>query len=168
MAKAEIVKVKWKDKRVEITAEQKLPGFDNVKATTLRCDEEPSPGFLGAMKALEEHVRTILELEPSQWKGQIEINGVSWSFSESTEVEGAVISGCVRLETSNSPFSFNAPHLPYAQYSETGDQPLMPEEAQDALAKFKREAAAYFNGKRAQGDLFAGDGKMAAAGEMHA
>ena len=169
MARRHITKVKFKEGRVEIHAKQKLRVGDDAKTEILNCSEEPADGFKKAFGELETHVRTILQLPDEQWQDRIQITGVSYSFSEDTEVEGAVITGFVRLDTSHSPFSFNTPHLPFEQYSATGESPLMPEEAQDDLRILRREAELYLDGKRAQGDLFTGrDGKMAAAGEAHA
>ena len=154
MPKAEITKVKYKDDRVEIHTTEKLGNVgDDAKVTVLRCSDRPAESFTRAFTALVGHVRTILELQPSQWKDQINVTGVSFSMSED-DIEGAVITGVVSLDTANSPFSFNTPHLPYQQYSPTGESPLMPDEAQDALKELKREAEAYLRGKRAQGDLF--------------
>ena len=67
---------------------------------------------------------------------------------------GAVMTGQVALDTSDAQFNFNTPHLPFDQYSETGNSPIMPEPAQRALEKMQAEAEAFVSGKRAQGDLF--------------
>jgi len=154
MPKAEITKLKYKDDRVEIHTTQKLGNVgDDAKITVLRCSDAPAASFTKAFAALVGHARTILELQPGQWEDRITVTGVSFSRSDE-DIEGAVITGVVSLDTANSPFSFNTPHLPFEQYSPTGESPLMPEEAQDALNELKREAEAYLGGKRAQGDLF--------------
>ena len=99
--------------------------------------------------------RHILRAIPGYADGRIRISAVTFSFSEDTEVEGAVLTGQVALDGSDAPFCFNTPHLAFEQYSEGGVAKLMPEEAVDALKELRAEAAAYMlNGKRAQGDLF--------------
>jgi hypothetical protein len=150
----DITKVKYKDGKVEITAEEPIGNLaENVKTTLLKCSDEPSPSFTKAFDVLVKHLRGILELKLEQWNGAITIGGVSFSKSDE-DVEGATITAFVHLGTANSPLVLNTPHLPYAQYSATGKSPLMPEDAQEALEKVKAEALAYLNGKRAQGDMF--------------
>jgi hypothetical protein len=158
VSKPEITKVKLKDNRVEIHAEQKIGNAgDGTKVTVLRCSDAPAESFNAAVTALVPHVRGILMLQPKQWEGCIDVVGVSFSRTETEEdefVDGAVITCVISLDTANSPLVINTPHLLYEQYSPTGEAPLMPEDAQDALNDLKREAEAYLNGKRAQGDLF--------------
>jgi hypothetical protein len=83
------------------------------------------------------------------------VTGVSWSMSEKTGVEGAVISAQAQLDECTSPFCFNTPFLPFDLYNEENEeQPVMPDGAQDALTALRTEVQAYIDGKRAQGDLF--------------
>lgn len=120
MSQLQIRKVKYKDERVEITAEQEIGVGDDMKETKLRCSEPPAAEF---------------------------------SRSEDG-IEGAVITGFVTLAEADAPFVFNTPHLPFEQYSPTGNAPLMPHEAIEALKRVQLQAEAYLNGKRAQGNLF--------------
>jgi len=138
------------------------------KTTIVKSRRQPHADLVAAFSGLERHVREILDVPGSVWKDAMSISGVTWSFSEDTEVEGAVITGLVSLETCTSPFCFNTPHLPFKQYSEGGNAATMPYDAIEALERLRREAKLFLEGKGAQGDLFAGgavDGKSAAAGE---
>lgn len=148
-----IAKIKIKDGQVfivEISGEKTTTETE----TAHKVYASPHPDFDTAMSGLEEHVRDILGWPPSYAKDRIRIVGVSFSFSETTDVEGAVISGLVSLDKSDSPFSFNTPHLPFEQYSPSGASKLMPDEAKDALEELRREARAFLKGKRNQGSLF--------------
>ncbi|NOU05327.1 MAG: hypothetical protein HOO99_04010 [Hyphomicrobiaceae bacterium] len=151
-----IAKIKFKDGVVHIL-DISGQGSSNEIETTHRIFTEPHPDFKNAMSALVEHVRTILEWPVSYAIGAIRIGGVSFSMSEDSGVEGAVISGLVDLKTSQSPFTFNTPHLPFDQYNEGGTAPVMPDDAIEALEELRREARAFLKGKRTQGDLFATD-----------
>jgi hypothetical protein len=159
-----IRKVRFKDGRVEIKQieEESAGDTENCKEIIFKCAEAPSKDFVDAMKRLVPHVRKILEL-PEDWcDGRIEITGVS--FSKTKEgIDGAVITGYVKLETAASPLQFNTPHLSFQPTSEKTNQPLMPDEAQADLEVLRGEVQAYWDGKREQADLF--DGKAAAAGE---
>lgn len=150
-----IKKIKFRDGQVIITT-----CSGNVatteKETTIKSFDTPHQDFVDAVEALESHARKILGWSADYATGQLRITGVSFSLSEDTNVEGAVITGQVSLETCDAPFIFNTPHLPFDQYSPTGNAPTMPDAAQRALDALKVEAAAFVNGKRSQGDLFAG------------
>ena len=153
------VKLSTKDKSVTIIESEGTEFSDSTETKYVRYGV-PHADFTKALDALVPHVRDILEL-PSNWKlGDIRITGVTVSCSEDTEVEGAVISGLVTLTTATSPFSFNTPHLPFDQYAEGNEAPLMPEDAVDAIEEVRKEARQFLNGKRAetdQKDLFASE-----------
>jgi len=146
-----ITKVKVKEEAVEIRYTEHHGKIE--KEVIFKCPEKPHPDMDMAMAALVRDVYDILEL-PADWAPQrMRITGVSFSFSEETNVEGAVISGLVELTTSNAPFCFNTPHIPFDQYSEGGTAPVMPETAVRNLNVVKEEALAYVEGKRAQLEL---------------
>ena len=148
-----ISKIKVRDGQVTIVISE-TENEQNERETTIKSYDAPHEDFNTALEALQVHARDILQL-PRDWReGQLRISGVSFSMSEDTGVMGAVMTGQVALDTSDAPFNFNTPHLPFEQYSETGNAPLMPEEAQIALEKMQQEAEAFVEGKRAQGDLF--------------
>lgn len=143
-----ITKVKVKEAGVEIRYVEKQGKVN--KEVIYKCTEQPHPDLDLAMSALVRDVYDILEL-PMDWAPQrMKIIGVSFSFSEETNVEGAVITGLVELKTSNSPFVFNTPHIPFDQYSENGEAPVMSEKAVRNLGVVKDEAMKYVEGKRAQ------------------
>lgn len=160
-----IAKIKYKDGTVHIL-EKSGEGSLVESETQHKICAEPHPDFRNAMDELVKHVRDILGWPSTLYPSRIRITGVSYSMSEDTGVEGAVMSGLVELDASDSPFSFNTPHLPFEQYSETGVSKLMPEDAVESLNELRREARLFLEGKRSQGDLFAAnDGKARAAGD---
>jgi len=153
-----IAKVKIKEGLVTIVETAGL-GTADESETTRKIYADPHPDFRKTMEDLEPHVRGILGWPSSYAENRIRISGVSFSFSEKTGVEGAVMSGLVDLDASDSPFSFNTPHLAFAPYCETGSGKLMPDDAIDALEALRAEALAFLKGKRAQADLFDAPGR---------
>lgn len=151
-----ISKAKLKDGAVTVEKIE-TRGIDFEKKVRIHCTETPHEDLRLAFDGLEPTVRAILQL-PDYWRaGEIAIQSVTWSKSDSTEVEGAVITGSVALETADAPFNFNTPHLPFEQYSKTGESPTMPVDGIDALETLRREVEAYLKGKRAQQSLEFGD-----------
>ena len=148
-----ITKVKFqKEGGVEIHFDEVVG--KTTKEVKFKCSELQSPDFDVAMSALVRDAYKILELPADYAPQRMKITGVSFSTSEETGVEGAVITGQVELHTSNSPFCFNTPYLPFEQHTDDGTAPLMPEEAQRNLEVLKDEALKYVEqGKRAQLDL---------------
>jgi len=144
-----IAKIKTKDGAVEIHFEEYRDKEE--KDVVFRCKEPTHQDFVSAMAALVKLAREILQL-PADYRPQsMTVTGVSFSRSEETGVEGAVLTGQVELDTSNAPFCFNTPHLPFHQYSDTGEAPLMPEHGIKLLERLRKEAEAYIAGtKRAQ------------------
>lgn len=129
-------------------------GTGNEREWKMTCFEEPHPALPAALAALEKHVRDLLEL-PADWaKGSFRVIKVSWSYSDSTDVKGATVTCLVDLEAANSPLVINTPHLPYEQYSPTGNQPTMPYKMRDALDDLEDLVHAYLKGERRQMDLF--------------
>ena len=143
-----ITKIKYKDDAVEIHLHDKIGKME--KESIFKCSELPSPDFIQALTNMVAVVYSILEL-PEDWRqGCMKVTGVTFSLSEETEVEGAVITGRVELSTADAPLNFNTPHLPFAQYSETGRAPLMSDFAVLRLGQLRDEARQYMEGKRAQ------------------
>lgn len=149
-----IAKIKFKDGVVTIL-EISGEGSPCETETLHKISADPHPDFRNAMAGLETHAREILEWPSSYAPSRIRITSVSFSLSENTGVEGATITGLVDLDTSNSPFSFNTPHLPFEQYNEGNTAPVMSDEAIEQLEDLRREARLFIDGKRTQGDLFA-------------
>jgi hypothetical protein len=184
IASSRICKAKRKDGYLIV----ELDGTDNdtERQTVVKCRlDKVHPDIATCFQALSDSVREVLEwpsnlytdtlgyqrstdavdVEAEHSSDRINVTGVSWSYSESTDVEGACIVFQVNLEQCTSPFCGTTPHLPYGQYSEDGNQPVMPDGAQDALNALKEEVKRFLDGKRAQGDLFidglqVGDGKL--------
>ncbi len=147
-----ISKAKLKDGQLHVELEGTEK--DTERKTSLRSLDGFHPDLQAAFDALTTHVRDILEWPAHLYSGGMVVTGVSWSFSENTGVEGAVMVCQAALDTCTSPFCFNTPHLPFAQYAEDGNAPIMPDDAQTALDALKREVQLYLDGKRQQGDLF--------------
>lgn len=154
-----IAKAKIKDGQliVELEGHDK----DTERHTVVKCAmDKVHPGLADRFRDLSQSVRAILEWPGNLYndftgqRDRIRVTGVSWSYSETTDVEGACIVFQVDLEECTSPFCGTTPHLPYDQYADDGNQPTMPLGAQDALNKLKAEVQAFLDGKRAQGDLF--------------
>ena len=61
---------------------------------------------------------------------------------------GAVITALITIESANSPVVINTPHLPSAQYSETGQSPLLSHKCTYALKQLLHEAERYIDGER--------------------
>jgi hypothetical protein len=126
---------------------------DGTREIAYKSAIEAHPDLLMAFAKLQPAARIILCV-PDDWaRNDIKITGVSWSCSEATGVRGAVITGQATLPTAQSPFNFNTMHLPFEQYCEDGNAPLMPDEGVDALDALEREVLAALDGKSAQGDL---------------
>jgi hypothetical protein len=140
--------------RVEIHAIETMQASDDEREITLRSVETPQPELPAKMAALAHDVRKLLGL-PHDWASDsFTVAKVIWSLSEKTGVRGAVISCQVGLECADAPLVLNTPHLPFEQYSETGNGPLMPEATIARLNDLEAEALAFLDGKRAQADLF--------------
>lgn len=162
-----IAKVKFKDGTVFVT-EKSGEGSIVETETSHKIRSEPHADFRNALDELVQHARFILEWPSSLYPDRVRISSVSWSMSDDTGVEGAVMTGLVNLDETDSPFSFNTPHLPFDQYNPGGVAKTMPADAIEALEEFRTEVREYLKGKRAQGDLFSEDAKSKAANDVAA
>lgn len=144
-----ITKVKFKTPTMEIHSEEHLGS--SIKESIFKCTEEAHPDFKNAFDVLIPHVYRILELPRDVWPGALKVTSVSFSMSEETKVEGAVITGIVALDNCQTPFCFNTPHLPFAPYTQGGEGPVMDIDTVEALDRLRIEAEQYMSGsKRAQ------------------
>jgi hypothetical protein len=152
MTTTRITKAKIKDGQLHV----ELEGAENdtERKIQLKSLDGVHRDLSAAFDALAIHVREILEWPSNLYAGVLTVTGVSWSHSENTGVEGAVLVCQAQLDGCTSPFCFNTPHLPFSQYCEDGNAPLMPDGAQDALNVLRAEVQAYIDGKRAQMELF--------------
>jgi hypothetical protein len=148
-----IAKIKLVEEALEIHLER-LDDDTEQKTAFRSRGHTVHPDLSDALQALQPHVRDILCL-PADWcANAFDIRSISFSKSEKTGVEGAVVSCSVDLTTCNSPFFFNTPYLPIQRHTDEGVTLELSQEAIDALEKLKSEAHAYLDGKRAQRDLF--------------
>jgi hypothetical protein len=153
IATLRIAKAKRKDGQLQVELEQ--TNSDTERKISLKSLGGCHPDLDAAFDDVAPYVREILEWPGNLYSNHMTVTGVSWSVSENTGVEGAVISAQASLKGCNSPFCFNTPFLPFDLYNEENEnQPVMPDGAQDALAALRAEVQAYIDGKRAQGDLF--------------
>lgn len=159
-----ITKVRYKASRVEVheVEEQGEPGERTTESVT-KCAEEPAPSFVDALRALVPHVRGIMEWPDNYAEGRLEVSGVSFSMSKS-EIEGAVISGYVRLVQSDGAWAWNTPHMPFEPYGDAS-QSTLSDDAVEAVRAVREEARKYLGGERAQPGLFDGAQAASAKGE---
>jgi hypothetical protein len=160
MITTRIAKARLKDGQliVELQGHDK----DTERHTVVKCAQDKLHAeLMEAFAALSPGVREILELPSNAWtdglcfRESIRVTGVSWSLSETTGVEGACLVFQVDLEGATSPFNGVTPHLPFGQYTEDGNAPVMPDGVQVRLDELRRQVEAFLDGKRAdQGDLF--------------
>jgi hypothetical protein len=158
MTATRITKAKIREGQLHV----ELEGMENdtERKIQLKSLDGVHPDLSAAFDALAIHVREILEWPSNLYDGSLTVTGVSWSHSENTGVEGAVLVCQAQLDGCTSPFCFNTPHLPFSQYCEDGNAPLMPDGAQDALNVLRTEVQRYIDGKRAQLELFAREDRI--------
>ena len=149
---ATIRKVKVKDGLVEIHATDVRGKTE--KEFILKSTEAPRPELKAAMKACEAAVRRILQFPEGWMADRLTVTGVS--FSLSGDVKGAVITGLLAVDTADAPFCLNTPHLPFDQYSPSGNSPTMHPDDIEALEQLESEAQMFLNGTRAQLELGVG------------
>lgn len=126
---------------------------NNSRDVVFKSADAPHTDFTDAMRAVEKLAREILALPETYARHSLHVGGVSISYSKD-DTKGVVISGWINLDTANSPFFFNTPHLPYAAASEGSTVPVVSKAGIIALNWLEHEAAAYLGGKRAQLDMF--------------
>ena len=161
-----ITKVKYKAPAVEIHFEETAKSA--TKESIFKSVEKPHPDLELAFAGLVRHVYEILEIPVNSWKNGINVTGASFSKSEDSGVEGAVITCQAPLDDCQSPFCFNTPHMPFEPYSEGSEAPTMDADCVQQLELVRKEADLYMGGKRAQQELDLApaetDGKAAASG----
>ena len=132
-----------------------LEGVDDdaERKTMVKSLGRVHPDLIGALQALEPHVRHFLSLPPDWASNAFSVRSVSFSKSEKKGEDGIVISCSAELSNCKAPFFFNTPYLPVERHTEAGDVAEMSDEAIEALGTLKAEVDAYLEGKRAQGEL---------------
>lgn len=146
--------IKFGDGKLEIVVIEKHQASEDEKETVLKSVEKPRPELEAAFNDLAPDVRKLLGL-PKQWaENSMDVRKVVWSFSETTGVRGATICCVTKLTCADAPLVFNTPHLPFEQYSQGGNSPLMPDYLIERLEKLEAEGLAFFNGRRAQTTMF--------------
>ncbi len=146
---ASIRKVKVKPGTVEIHTESNIG--KNEKITVHKSFEEPHPALVNALADAVKSVFHILEWDRSYAAGAVKVTGVSFSESESG-VRGAVITGQVALNTADSPFCFNTPHLPFEPYAQGAGGRIMEKVDVERMELILDEAQKFLDGKRAPSD----------------
>lgn len=151
MSDKTISKIKYDGKRVKIAYEVQV-GEGEPDSYTLDCADDPKASFKEALCALAAHVAAALDM-PHAWADDLNVRGVSLSWSH--DIMGACITALKPVSGRQSPWVINTPHAPSEPYSETGgEEYTLSPELVEALSALIDEAAAYIDGKRAQGNLF--------------
>lgn len=122
---------------------------------SMNCADAPRPELIRALQKLAPFMAELCEL-PLDFKSKIQVKGISFSYSGSPEVMGAVISGAMKLYNSHGVLNLNTPHK-----VEEGKDPaqLLPEGCYCILDEVIEEAELYIEGSRAQGKLPLDGGK---------
>lgn len=126
---------------------------NNSRDVVFKSADSPHSDFTEAMARVALYARLMLGLPEDYARNSFHVGGVSLSYGKD-DAKGVVISGWINLTSTNSPFFFNTPHLPYTKPSESSTVPVVPAEGLLALNLLEYEAAAYLSGKRAQLDMF--------------
>lgn len=120
---------------------------DSVEQT-LTSHETPRPEFNTALQALTSWVVRICEL-PIDYATDMTVTGVSISVGE---YGGCVVTALKKVADANSPVVINTPHVPATATSENG--PEMPPSTVQLVDVLEEEALRFWNGERAQVELF--------------
>src|ERR1700675_4416703 len=96
-----IAKAKFKDGQLQV--ELRSYDKDTDRVTVVTCSKDKChPDLEEAFAAIAPGIREILEWPNSLYGERLRVTGISWSYSESTDVEGASIIFQVDLEDSNA------------------------------------------------------------------
>ena len=141
-----IKKVKFSGGKVQVDFIDDGDGATNE--LTMKSDNLPSPDLVGAMNELGAHACALCEM-PESYADNCKVEGLSLSYTD--DIMGAVITVQKPIETSDSPFTFNTPHMPAEPYGGSLDySKCLPDDAVEAIEKVISEALEYIKGKRAQ------------------
>lgn len=118
---------------------------------TLVSEDRPIPQFRMALQAFDKFVHKLCEWPDPDKEGEygIQIGIVHISYNEKG-VRGIVITGKRELEGANGPFCFNTPFV--AESVEVGTVKF-DEATSKALDNLIKQANAYLDGERLQGEL---------------
>jgi len=135
---------------------------------TMSCSDEPKIEFRAALSALAEDLVAMCEL-PEEYITRVVMSGISLSYGGEKEVPGATLIGQMVLHNSNVPLNLISPHKIEEFYSEEGDpKQLLDDDCIDRIHELIKEAEAFCNGDRAQGQLFSESLKSGMAKDLRA
>lgn len=140
--------------RIIVTVKIEVPSQNgDMESVVLESKDLPHPDLVSALDAMAEHLLVHAEF-PSTWLEQVKI--ISYTVTHTNEVQGLVITGKKELENCNAPLIINTPHFTRESYNEEDDSDIgiFSFECGQHLDVLEREAIAYFEGKRAQLELF--------------
>lgn len=140
-------KIKHSKGATTLTRVEDRSNTDSIEQT-LTSYETPRPEFVTAMQALTSWVVRICEL-PINYAEGMTIIGVSVSLGE---YGGCVVTALKKVAGANAPVVINTPHVPETATSDAG--PELPPETVRLLNELDDEALKFWNGERAQKDLF--------------
>jgi hypothetical protein len=134
-------------------------GFTNH---LIECKDAPHPDLRTALQAMGDYLKEHAEF-PSTW--DVSIIGVT--ITHTNDVQGVVITGRRDLKNCNAPLIINTPHYTREPYNEDdeSDKAIFSGACGNAIDALEKEAIAFVDGKRAQGDLFAEEEAKAEEGD---
>lgn len=147
-------RIKFSEQAKKVTLEwtETKPSGDSI-SHSLDSTDAPRPELLAALEALRPFVVKICEYA-GKWGDTIRPTGLV--ISEKDDVRGIVITATRALELTSAPLAMNTPNLVEEKW---------PEGLATALETLEAEATQFVNGKRAQQELFEGNGKAEAEPE---
>lgn len=143
-------KIKYDGSTVLLTWTTKKVTGEEVRHE-LTSPQDPHPDFLSALDEFRPTVLELLELDEDYGSG-LRVQSLSINEEKDGRI-GCVVTSLKTLDAAHSPLVLNTPHL-RERVDETTDRGFLSDEMMTAIARVEREAEAYVNGKRAQGDLF--------------
>lgn len=123
---------------------------------SLRSFQAPHQDFVDAFRAFIPLVLELLELS-DEYASDFKVIGFSINTEEDGRL-GLVVTCAKQLADANAPLILNTPHLRERNDEET-TVGFLPDRWLDALSDVQSAAEAFLEGRRAQGDLFAGAGR---------
>lgn len=157
MSARRICKIKiGKDDNERETVTVKMEEPDHCGGYTshlIECRDSPHSDLRSALHAMAEFLLVHCEF-PTTWA----VSVISCTITHTNEVQGLVITGRRDLENCNAPLIINTPHYTREPYNEDdeSDNGIFSGSCGDAIDILEKEALAFVDGKRSQGDLFAG------------
>ena len=145
-------KIKSNGKTVELQwHESKLNGEEISHHLT--SPDAPSPALPSALAAFVPIVLDLLQL-PEDWSENLRVQSLSINHEKGDGRMGLVITCLKKLPDANAPLVLNTPHLRQPVNDDDTGPGFFIEGMGEALDDVLSAALGFYNGERAQGDLF--------------